>query len=459
MVMELSDAKQPIGSRPLPLVALVGRPNAGKSSLFNRLTRSRDAIVDDRPGVTRDRHYGQVIWDETPFSLVDTGGYVDGDADFGAAVRRQIDGAVSAADAVILLLDGKSGPSPFDTEMIDRLRPLNKPVFFAVNKIDGPEREDALYEFYGLGIDDLYPVSAAHGYGVTDLIDDLVETLPRVTAAEEEAAVRLAVVGRPNVGKSSLINAILGEERLVVSDAPGTTRDAVDAAVTRRGRHYRLIDTAGIRRKRKVSEKLEKITVIKALGSLDRCDVALLMLDAAEGVTEQDVRIAGYAHERGRGCIFLLNKWDLVRNDPAAGRRLRAELREAARFLGFAPILTVSALTDHRLSRIFDVVDAVYAQYTTRVSTGPLNRALTAAAERTPPPIHKGRRIKFYYATQVATRPPTLVIFVNSPSAVHFSYQRYLVNRFREELGLDRTPLRLIFRERSGRKPRRGKRR
>ena len=457
--MELSDTKQPSGARPLPVVALVGRPNAGKSSLFNRLTRSRDAIVDDRPGVTRDRHYGRVIWDDVPFSIVDTGGYMDGDADFGAAVRRQIDGAVAAADAVILILDGKSGPSPFDTEMIDRLRPLEKPVFFAVNKIDGPEREDALYEFYGLGIDDLYPVSAAHGYGVTDLIDDLVETLPRVTAAEEAAAVRLAVVGRPNVGKSSLINAILGEERLVVSEAPGTTRDSVDAAVTRRERHYRLIDTAGIRRKGKVSEKLEKITVIKALGSLDRCDVALLMLDAAEGVTEQDVRIAGYAYERGCGCVFLLNKWDLVRDDSEAAPRLRADLREAARFLGFAPILTVSALTGHRLSRIFDVVNAVYAQYTTRVSTGILNRALTAATERTPPPIYKGRRIKFYYATQVATRPPTLVAFVNSPSGVHFSYHRYLINRFREELGLDRTPLRLIFRERSGRKPRRRKRR
>lgn len=439
-----------------PIVALIGRPNVGKSTFFNRLTGRQTALVDDTPGITRDRIYGDVVWDETTFTLIDTGGFLQQDDDaFAGRIREQIEAAVHDADALIVLLDGKNGLSPHDRDLLTLVRGENKTVFFAVNKIDGPEREPDLADFYRLGVDPLYPVSAAHGYGVRSFLDDLTRALrhmaPAASAGDAPEHIRLAVVGRPNVGKSSLINRILGQTRLLVSDAPGTTRDAVDTLYCRHGRAYLFVDTAGIRRKARVREKIEKFSVIKALRSLERSDVALIVMDAAAGITEQDVKIAGYADERGCACIFLLNKWDLVPKDGQPQKQLRENLRISAKFLAFAPILTISALTGLRVKKIFDVVDAVFAQYAARIGTGPLNRIVEQAVEKKPPPFFRGRRLKFYYAAQVRTRPPTFVCFVNYPDAVHFSYKRYLANQIRSAAALDRTPLRLIFRPRTGR--------
>lgn len=434
-----------------PIVALVGRPNVGKSTLFNRMTRSRDALVDDFPGVTRDRHYGDAEWDGTPFTVVDTGGFSgQPDDSFADAIRRQVFQAIEDADAVILLMDGKYGLSPYDRDIVEHLRNAAKPTFFAVNKIDGPEQEEALADFYRLGLETLYPLSAEHRYGFADLMDALVASLPPAADTPRDE-IRLAVVGRPNVGKSSLINRLTGQERHLVSDIPGTTRDAVDSVLTYHRRHYRLIDTAGIRRKGKVSQKIEKFSILKALRSLENCDVALILVDAAEGISDQDISVAGYAYERGCGCIVLLNKWDLVAKDHRTAQTYAARLREEAKFLAFAPVLTISALTGQRVRRIFELVDQVYAQYTARVPTGRVNRILEQAMADKEPSLHQGRRIKFYYATQAGTQPPTFVLFVNYPEAVHFSYRRYLLNRIREAAGLDKTPVRLLLRERSGR--------
>jgi GTP-binding protein len=434
-----------------PIVAIIGRPNVGKSTLFNRITRRRDAIVDDRPGVTRDRHYGDAVWDQHAFILVDTGGFISGDADrFAAAIRYQVEQAVAQADAVVVVLDGKGGISPFDRDLVSWLRTRDKPVFYAVNKIDGPSLEQQMFEFYALGVEPLYPVSAEHGYGMTDFLDDLVGVLPQPHADPDRSSIRIALAGRPNAGKSSLVNRLVGQERLVVSDTPGTTRDAVDTVCERGGQAYRLIDTAGIRRKSKVDLKLEKFSIIKALQSLERCDVALVLLDAELGVTEQDVKVAGYAHDRGCGAIFVVNKWDLVDKTVVTPRKFEQQLREAAKFLPFAPVVTVSALTGQRVNRIFPLVDQVYAQYVTRIGTGQINRIVNQAILRTEPPMHKGRRLKFYYTTQISERPPTFVSFVNFPDAVHFSYQRYLMNQIRTETGLDKVPLRLYFRQRTG---------
>jgi GTP-binding protein len=442
------------------MVAIVGRPNVGKSTFFNKVTRSRDALVDDIPGVTRDRIYGDAIWNDIPFTLVDTGGF-SGQLDdaFAESIRYQVFEALAAADAIIVLMDGKQGLSPYDRDIVDTLRNQRKPVFFAINKIDDPAQEDALADFFALGLEELFPLSAEHRFGLGDLLDRLVATFERHAETRRDE-IKLAVVGRPNVGKSSLINRLVGEERHLVSAIPGTTRDAVDSLIKREGRYYRLIDTAGIRRKGKVTRKLEKFSVLKALRSLDRCDVALVVIDAAEGVTDQDISVAGYAYERGCGCVLLLNKWDLVAKDQHSVRRFRDELRAAAKFLAFAPVLTLSALTGQRVQRIFKLVDTIYAQYTTRVNTGRLNRILEKALTDNEPSLHHGRRIKFYYATQAATRPPTFIMFVNYPEAVHFSYQRYLKNRLREGAGLHDTPIRLVLRPRSGRKapPARSKR-
>ena len=435
-----------------PMVAIVGRPNVGKSTFFNQVTRSRDALVDDLPGVTRDRIYGDALWNDIPFTLVDTGGF-SGQLDdaFADAIRHQVFEAMEAADAIIMLMDGRQGLSPYDRDIVDTLRDQPKPVFFAVNKIDGPEQEALLAEFFALGLAHLFPLSAEHRFGLSDLLDRLVANFkPYAETSRDE--IRLAVVGRPNVGKSSLLNRLVGAERHLVSDIPGTTRDAVDSLIKRDGRHYRLIDTAGIRRKGKVTRKLEKFSILKALRSLDRCDVALIVIDAAEGVTDQDISVAGYAHERGCGCVFLLNKWDLVAKDQHSVRRFTQELRTAAKFLAFAPVLTLSALTGQRVQRIFKLVDAVHAQYTTRLNTGRINRILEQALADNEPSLHRGRRIKFFYATQAASRPPTFVMFVNYPEAVHFSYQRYLVNRLREGAGLHDTPIRLLLRPRAGRR-------
>lgn len=434
-----------------PIVAIVGRPNVGKSTFFNRVTKTRKALVDDFPGVTRDRHYGDAAWNGVDFTLVDTGGFPGGDEDdFAHKIRSQIFQAIEDADVIILLLDGKNGISPFDEDVVRILRPLSQPVFFAVNKIDGVEQEVRLYDFYNLGIEKLYPISAEHRYGISDLLDDLTEILPKTIAEEAGDIVRLAVVGKPNVGKSSLINRILGQKRLLVSDTPGTTRDAIDTVCGINGKPYLIIDTAGIRRKARVSKKLEKFSIIKALRSLDRCDVALIVIDAHQGITEQDINIAGYAFDRGCGCILLLNKWDLVEKDNKTAKGYYDRLRMEAKFISFAPIITISALTGKRVFRIFDIVEEVFKQYTLRVGTGQINRIFEQAIIQNEPSLYRGRRLKFYYATQVSTRPPTFVCFVNYPDAVHFSYRRYLMNQIRVKAGLDKTPIRIIFRKRTG---------
>lgn len=434
-----------------PVVAIIGRPNVGKSTLFNRITRRKDALVDNFPGVTRDRNYGEAVWDEHRFILIDTGGFISQDDDrFAPHIRFQVEQAVMEADAVILVLDGKGGISPFDSDLIQWLRTVDRRVYYTVNKIDGPEQEDRLYEFYDLGLDAIYPVSAEHGYGVPDFLDVLVSALPADDAPEDPETIRIALIGRPNVGKSSLMNKLVGEERVVVSDQPGTTRDAVDTLCHRDGRNYTLIDTAGIRKKAKVDRKLEKFSIIKALKSLDRCDVALIVLDGEQGITDQDIKVAGYAHDRGCGTIWVVNKWDLVDRERLTPRRFEQRLRDAAKYLAYAPMITISALTGMRTKRLFPIINQVYDQYATRIGTGRINRIVNEATRRNEPSLYKGRRLKFYYATQVSTRPPTFVSFVNYPDAVHFSYHRYLLNQIRTETKLDQVPLRLLFRQRSG---------
>jgi GTP-binding protein len=413
--------------------------------------------VGNFPGVTRDRHYGDANWNDVEFTLVDTGGFTEG-VDFADEIRFQVRQAIDDADVIMLLLDGKEGISPFDNDILNLLRGIDKPTFYAVNKIDGAEQEIYLSEFYQLGLETLYPLSAEHRYGLTDLLDELANVLSGLASDphedQNEGMIRLAVVGRPNVGKSSLINRILGQNRLLVSDIPGTTRDAIDSVCKLNGKSYLLVDTAGIRRKGKVSRKLEKFSIIKALRSLDRCDVALIVMDANEGVTDQDINIAGYAYDRGCGCIMLLNKWDLVEKDSKTVKVFYERLREQAKFLSFAPAMTISALTGQRVSKTFKLVDEVYGQYAKRITTGQLNRIMEKAIEKHPPSLHRGKQLKFYYAAQISTRPPTIVYFVNYPQAVHFSYKRYLLNQLREGSGLDKTPIRMIFSQREGKRPR-----
>jgi len=434
-----------------PVVAIVGRPNVGKSTFFNRVTRTKDAIVDDFPGVTRDSIYRDAVWDDVEFTLVDTGGFAGGDEDdMNQKVRFQVRQSIDDADAIIMMLDGKGGVSPFDSDIIKLLRSVEKPVFYVVNKIDGDEKEINLYDFYSLGIEKPYPVSSEHGYGVPDFLDDLVSGIPSSVPGETQEITKIAVIGRPNAGKSSLINRILGKDRHIVSEIPGTTRDAVDSLCEIKGKPYLIIDTAGIRRKSKVSEKIEKFSIIKALKSLDRCDVALIIIDASEGITEQDISIAGYAFERGCGCIFLLNKWDTVEKGDKTKKKFIDQIRYDAKFLNFAPIMAISAKTGLGVAKIFNLVEEVYGQYGFRIGTGELNRVLESAIIKTEPSLYKGKRLKFYYATQVSVKPPTFLCFVNYPDSVHFSYKRYLINRIREGAGLDKTPVQLVFRKREG---------
>ncbi len=431
------------------VVALVGRPNVGKSTLFNRITRSRKAIVDPTPGVTRDRHYERVRWQDRSFILVDTGGIDDqADDEMAGSIRGQALAAVSEADLILLLLDGKQGLLPADYELIQLLRRVNKTILYVVNKIDGPEQEELLLApFYELGVSPLWALSAEHTYGFAALMDGLLAHLPTTSAAVDlpDQTVRLAFLGRPNVGKSSMINLILGEERMVVSEVAGTTRDSVDTLLSHKDRHYLLIDTAGIRRKGKTTEKLEKFSIIKALSALGRCDIAVVLLDAEEGITEQDAKVIGYTQDHGRALILLVNKWDLVADDRTRQQQILEEIGRAVPFVGFAPLLTVSAKTGHGYKRLFPTVGSVYRQFTTMFPTAALNRLLSDAVEHHSPPIYKNKRLKFYYTAQVGTAPPTFVVMTNSQKGVHFSYERYLINRYREGLGLDRVPIRLLF--------------
>lgn len=434
------------------IVALFGRPNVGKSTLFNRITKTRDAIVDNKPGVTRDRNHRSVTWNDKSFILVDTGGFLSKDTDtFAQEIKFQLKKAIAESDIIVLVLDGKFGLSSYDYDLLEILRDTEKPKFFVVNKIDGIDKEDMIYDFYDLGISPLYPISGEHGYGVDDFMDELVKEIPDLSEEDEEDdSIKIALVGKPNAGKSSLTNKILGEDRMLVSDVPGTTRDSIDSKIKYNGKNYVLVDTAGIRKKSKVNEKIEKFSIIKALKSLERCDIALILIDAEEGVTEQDVKIAGYAEERGCGAVFVLNKWDLIEKDNKIQKKFTEDLRYQAPFLAYAPIITISAKTGKRVQKIFSIVDEVYKEYKTRVSTSEVNSIIEAAVEKTPPPYHKNKRLKFYYSTQVSDCPPTFISFVNYPEAVHFSYKRYLINKLRENIGLEKTPVILKLKQRKG---------
>jgi GTP-binding protein len=452
----------------LALVALVGRPNVGKSSLFNRLTRRRDAIVDATPGVTRDRHYQKIDWQGREFVLIDTGGIepppsgVGGkafpkEADVEArgqvinGIQEQTWLAVQEADLVVLMLDGREGVANEDHRVAEIMRKSGKPVFFVVNKVDSPELEGKLVPpFYELGAEQLWPVSASHGFGVATLMDELTARLPEAVESPElgEDTVAMACIGRPNVGKSSLINKLLGEKRMLVSEVPGTTRDSVDTVLEKGGHKYLLVDTAGIRRRGKVQDKLEKFSVLRALSALEKCHVALFLVDVSEGITEQDSKVISYSIERGRACLILLNKWDLVKEDKKRQKWLMNEVERLTRFMGYAPVLTVSALTGSGVNKVLPAVNKIYQQFAMQFTTNRLNRTLQKAIDEHNPPIFQGHKVKFYYATQVGTKPPTVVIFTNYLKGVTPSYERFLVGRFREELGLDQSPLRLVFRER-----------
>ena len=432
-----------------PVIAIVGRPNVGKSTLFNRIAGGRKAIVEDEPGVTRDRNYADVKWEDRTFTLIDTGGFepVSKDRMF-IQMREQCQLAMDESDAILFVMDGKDGLTPSDKEIADILRRQEKPVFYVVNKVDGPKHEDKVFEFYGLGVEPIYSVSAEQRYGVNDLVDEVVKILPASAEVENDAqATRVAIVGRPNVGKSSLINRFLGYKRVIVDEAPGTTRDAIDTHFQRDGKRYILVDTAGIRRKSRISLRLEKYSIVEALRSIDRCDVAILVLDSKEGVTDQDAHIGGFIHEKGKGCILAMNKWDLIEKTSQTMVEFEGKVQENLKYLSYAPLLFISASTGQRVPKVLDVVDRVAEQAKRRIPTASLNRYFGRWVEEVTPPLYKNRRVHLNYITQVSTAPPTFVISTNQPDGIHFSYERYLMNKMREHFGFEGVPIRLLFRK------------
>ena len=432
-----------------PLVAIVGRPNVGKSMLFNKLTGQRTSIVEDTPGVTRDRIYGECEWCGRHFSLVDTGGIEPGtDSDMLKFMRRQAEIGIELADAIIMVADVRSGVTAADQDVATMLRKSGKPVALAVNKCDsiGLVNPDA-FEFYSLGIGDLFETSAVHGHGTGDLLDWVLANIPEDEEEEDDRGIiKVAIVGKPNVGKSSLLNRILGEERVIVSDVAGTTRDAIDSYFENETGKYCFIDTAGMRRKSKVDDAIEKYSNMRSINAIDRADVCLILIDASDGVTEQDTKIAGLVHEAGKAAIIVVNKWDAVENkETNTMRDMEADVRNGLSYMLYAPVLFLSALTGSRVDKLFQVIQDVYTQNTSRITTGALNSVLADATARVQPPTDKGRRLKIYYMTQAGTKPPHFVIFCNDARLFHFSYQRYLENQIREVFGLKGTPIRITI--------------
>lgn len=434
-----------------PVVAIVGRPNVGKSTLFNAIAGERISIVQDTPGVTRDRIYADVTWLNYGFTLIDTGGIEPESNDvILSQMRDQAEIAIATADVIIFITDVRQGLIDADAKVADMLRRSKKPVILAVNKVDDFEKYmPDVYEFYNLGIGDPVPLSAASMLGLGDLLDVVVKEFPEPDESEEEDdRPKVAIIGKPNVGKSSLINKLCGESRVIVSDVAGTTRDAIDTDVTYNGREYVFIDTAGIRRKNKIKEEIERYSIIRAVSAVERADVVLLVIDATEGVTEQDAKIAGVAHDRGKGIIIVVNKWDAKEKDDKTIYRETERIRSVLSFLSYAEIMFVSAKTGQRLNQIFDMIDVVMENNAMRVATGVLNEIMTEAVAMQQPPTDKGKRLKLFYITQASIKPPTFVIFVNDKKLMHFSYQRYLENRIRDTFGFRGTALRFIIRER-----------
>ncbi len=437
-----------------PVVAIVGRPNVGKSTLFNRILGRREAIVEDLPGVTRDRKQAEAEWEGRVFTLVDTGGFApDAKGPLSRKVQEQTRRALEEADLVLFLVDGREGPTAVDRNLAQFLRKAERPVLTLVNKVDGPRQEEGIFDFYQLGLEDPIPLSALHGGGFAEAMDRLSALLPPTAKEAEERPTRVALLGRPNVGKSSILNALLGEERVIVDTQPGTTRDAIDTPLTYRGRSFVLIDTAGIRRRGRIARGVESFSVDRARKALERADVACLVLDAAESVLEQDTKIAGMILEAGRSGLLAVNKSDLLAPDPGAIRKLEARIRASLPFLGFVPLLFVSAKTGQQIPKTLDLAVRVAAASVQRIATGPLNQALQRLTARHTPPLHRGRAVRLYYGTQVGIQPPTFLLFVNHPEGIAAPYLRYLETGLREAFGFVGTPLRFRLR---ARRPSRG---
>ncbi|HOM42124.1 MAG: ribosome biogenesis GTPase Der [Clostridia bacterium] len=432
------------------IVAIVGRPNVGKSTLFNKLAGKRISIVEDHPGVTRDRIYTEVQWQDRTFTLIDTGGIEPHSEDLMLKqMKQQAEVAIETAEVIIFLVDGQEGITPSDREVANLLRRARKKIILAVNKIDAPKYKDNIYEFYNLGLGEPMGISSGQALGLGDLLDEIIKNLsPEEEEVYDEYTIKVAVVGKPNVGKSSLVNKILGEQRVIVSDVPGTTRDAIDTPFTMGEGKYVFIDTAGMRKRGKVFESIERYSVIRSLTAIERADVCLMLIDGKEGVSEQDSKIAGYIHDQGKAAVIIVNKWDIVEKDDKTVDKYKADIRNELSFMEYAPILFISALTGQRVNKVLGLVNHVSNQHAMRVSTGMLNDVINEAVLTNQPTVSGGRRLKILYAAQVSIKPPTFALFVNEPSLMHFSYQRYLENQIRKAFGFEGTPVRFLLRER-----------